>query len=526
MSALDELKAIESEIEERRKRINRLLNLMITEEAERIGQLLIDKMKSGGMENDDIAAECDGYSNAYAAMCHLCYYKKDYSHKTYYFTVREAFDNYSIPHEIESLVQLAGINNDMTWEEAAHEAWDIKEKIIKVAFDYVMDIFSRDIKTAEREEANLNKTEEDYEREYREEFRKKHQKIKRLWKNAIDNGVQVYLHDGTDAKMWTIMMAVIGVNDEFKPWLAALWKMIVSFKDIKSLKPELLTEAVDASLIWKDAVPGITADNLKDRIRLNAGEDVLEKYAEYIDAAFTGLEEKEYPTETTQLVERTFQNAIEIMESQNSASPVQDTDVDSDETEDEDDGEYDDLDDTEDTEDDETECLKENLYFCHLRECMRAAFDKYRLKLNNPKFDRYVDELLKNLDLFASGDEIEEQFGFYINKYYKEDGYKNFISLCFSLRYDEINVNKGGYVNGPYGGDSYTDWSVWLWQNGSTDMSDLPPQIFEVFDDMLNEGHPELHIDEPDEYYGEPDDGEYWNDETDEEDDESEEEND
>jgi hypothetical protein len=41
---------------------------------------------------------------------------------------------------------------------------------------------------------------------------------------------------------------------------------------------------------------------------------------------------------------------------------------------------------------------------------------------------------------------------------------------------------------------------------------------------MLNEGHPELHIDEPDEYYGEPDDGEYWNDETDEEDDESEEE--
>ena len=98
--------------------------------------------------------------------------------------------------------------------------------------------------------------------------------------------------------------------------------------------------------------------------------------------------------------------------------------------------------------------------------------------------------------------------------------------MCFSLRYDEIHINKGGYVHGPYGGDSYTDWSVWLWQNGSTDMSDLPPQIFEVFDDMLNEGHPELHIDEPDEYYGEPDDGEYWNDETDEEDDESEEEND
>lgn len=133
---------------------------------------------------------------------------------------------------------------------------------------------------------------------------------------------------------------------------------------------------------------------------------------------------------------------------------------------------YDDeeIEDDDEDEDEEVTTLEDNWFFNVLCEKMRNALLNFCNTKNSKRLNEYVDYFLKNLSTFRQGEEIEDSFSFCVMIRFSANGNQDHEALNVSLRSDEFIISKGGYVHGPYGGDSYTDWRMFFWPSGGMDL--------------------------------------------------------
>lgn len=174
----------------------------------------------------------------------------------------------------------------------------------------------------------------------------------------------------------------------------------------------------------------------------------------------------------------------------------------------------------EDEEDEEETTLEDNWYFSSLCEKMSAALLGYCNTKKSNRLNEYVNTFLRNLSMFERGEDIETSFSFYIMKRFSVNGNQDHESLNITLHSDEFIVSKGGYVHGPYGGDSYTDWRMFFWPNGGMDLPidesyelERYNEIIDSIEDAVNGKRAEFYIETPDEYYANPVDDDYDNEE-------------
>ena len=179
--------------------------------------------------------------------------------------------------------------------------------------------------------------------------------------------------------------------------------------------------------------------------------------------------------------------------------------------EDDDEGIEDDEESEEDEEDEEVTTLEDNWYFNALCEKMRNALLSYCKARKSKRLNNYVEYFLNNLSMFRQGEDIDDNFSFFIMIRFSANGNQDHEALNVSLHSDEFIISKGGYVHGPYGGDSYTDWRMFFWPSGGMDLPideryelDRYTEMIDSIEYIANSKKAQFYIEMPDEYYANP----------------------
>lgn len=152
MNALEILKALGKNEKDRKVIIKKLVKQMIQEEAERLGNELIAKMKAGELPEADEEAMDAGYRSAYIAMCHQMYYEcETEAFGVILMHMGESLEKYHLPFNMKPLLNEAFA--DVTYlncgdEEIYEDNGDLEDKIINSTLDYALKVFEADEETA------------------------------------------------------------------------------------------------------------------------------------------------------------------------------------------------------------------------------------------------------------------------------------------------------------------------------------------------------------------------------------------
>ena len=154
MSALETLQVLGEKEESRKITIKKLVKQMVQEEAERLGDELIAKMKAGELPEADEEAMDAGYRSAYIAMCHQMYYEcATEAFGSILMHMEESLENYRLPFDMKQLLDEAFA--DVTYlnrgdEEVYEDNSDLEDKIISSTLDYVLKTIESDEETAKK----------------------------------------------------------------------------------------------------------------------------------------------------------------------------------------------------------------------------------------------------------------------------------------------------------------------------------------------------------------------------------------
>lgn len=125
--------------------------------------------------------------------------------------------------------------------------------------------------------------------------------------------------------------------------------------------------------------------------------------------------------------------------------------------------------------------LKDFGIFKGMYKRLLKAFELYNVNNNNPEFREFQKEFLCALNDFSNGYSVDS---YNIDMFYEStDG---IVSAQINLSRNNLYISSGGYSNGEFGGDSYTDWVIDFFAEGNVDNSyDIEPDSFDVFCEIL-----------------------------------------
>ena len=103
MDGVSKATDIDKEIKEKINDIKIMIEDSVEEETKKLGQYLIDLMKSNSLNGADIEADEEGYSSSYIAMCYEDHYYQRHAFDVIPKYMKYELDQYEIPEELADL---------------------------------------------------------------------------------------------------------------------------------------------------------------------------------------------------------------------------------------------------------------------------------------------------------------------------------------------------------------------------------------------------------------------------------------
>lgn len=127
----------------------------------------------------------------------------------------------------------------------------------------------------------------------------------------------------------------------------------------------------------------------------------------------------------------------------------------------------------------ETSVPNQNDDFSTVRSLVIGALEQYAIYHSVEGIDDFIERLENELDNFGNGYECEEPFSFEFTDRYDSQ----LKTWGFVLDDDGLQITDCGYVNGLYGGDSYTNGIYHFYRDGTSDKSIM--ELEREFEDII-----------------------------------------
>lgn len=154
MDGVSKATDIDKEIKEKINDIKIMIEDSVEEETKKLGQYLIDLMKSNSLNGADIEADEEGYSSSYVAMCYEDHYYQRHAFDVIPKYMKYELDQYEIPEELADLANrfYPDYEPDSFADYiAVDKARFFEHQIKEGAMEYAWDEIHCDSDTAERE---------------------------------------------------------------------------------------------------------------------------------------------------------------------------------------------------------------------------------------------------------------------------------------------------------------------------------------------------------------------------------------